>query len=152
MKKFVPVFLVSVLLLVSACHLSLDAGFPVSYELSEFFGALNSGRYDDAAELFEGSYETLIAMNPEIDPNDHAALWKNACEINGFQCLPTREITYLREIASGELLFLVSFSTADGDLFVQLLEDGTLVSEFEYHLARGSDNDWGVIDLPVYVP
>ena len=152
MKKFIPFFLILTLLPVSACYLSLDEGFPSWYPLSEFFDALNSGRYDDAAELFGGSYETLIAMNPEIDPNDHAALWKNACEINGFQCLSTREITSLRETASGEMLFLVSFSTDDGDLFVQLLEDGTLVSEFEYHLARGSGNDWGVIDLPVYVP
>ncbi len=153
MKTNAPLFMaVTILSLAMACFPPLDMGLQQSRVVSDFFNALNKGEYEEAAELYGGSYEALISMNPDLDPNDHAALWKNACEVNGFQCLSVRQISFRRETKEGEYVFAVTFNAADGSLFVQQAEDGLSVSEFEYRVLEGADGVWRVMDLPPYVP
>ncbi|MEW5941620.1 MAG: hypothetical protein AB1750_18290, partial [Chloroflexota bacterium] len=148
-----PVLSIAAILLAAiACLQPLDMGFQQSYAVSAFFDALNKGQYDQAAEWYGGDYESLAAMNPDLDPNDHAALWKRACEVNGFQCLTVRFISFHEETERGEYVFIVGFNAPDGSLFVQQAGDGSSVSEFGYRVLAGADGVWRVIDLPVYVP
>jgi hypothetical protein len=151
-RKTSVLWLAAILLLTLACLQPLDKGLQQSYSVTAFFEALNQGRYDQAEELYGGSYDTLIAMNPGLDPTDRAALWKNACEVNGFQCLTVRQISFREETDQGGYVFFVSFNAPDGSLFVQQADDGSSVSEFEYRVLAGVDGVWRVADLPPYVP
>ena len=46
--------------------------------LVDFLESLHVGNYDEAAQLYGGTYETMTDQNPDIDPNDHTALLRNA--------------------------------------------------------------------------
>ena len=51
--------------------------------LISFFTYLHDGGYENAAALYGGTYSGLQDLNPGIAPDDHAALFKNACTVNG---------------------------------------------------------------------
>jgi hypothetical protein len=144
--------------------LFLGACFPVNTDAEQarqtlvtFFEALNQARYEDAIDLYGGSYEIMIDHNPILDPDDHIALWKNACTINGAQCLIVRSST-LKEINGDEYVFIIEFSNPDGTLFVLgpccggSATDFPPVSQFEYRVQKMSDGKFVVLDLPIYVP
>lgn len=126
--------------------------------LIAFFTLLNEKKYAQAAELYGGSYEELINLNPTVDPRDHAALLKNACEINGYQCLKVRTVELHGEPPlSSDFSFLVEFQNEDGSLFVfqpSSGADGTPaapISQFIYHLEKNSAGRLVVMQLPVYI-
>ena len=127
--------------------------------LTEFFEHLSAGRYEEASQRYGGSYQVLIDNNPTLDPQDHAALWRNACMANGFQCLSVRSAHLNEQVASqAELRFLVEFSTPDGELFVRgpccgaSETDMPPESEFLFAVGLNEDGEYRVQDLPVYVP
>jgi hypothetical protein len=127
--------------------------------LMDFFEHLSTGRYEEASQLYGGSYEVLIDNNPTLDPQDHAALWRNACTANGFQCLRVRSARLQGEVASGaQVRFLVEFSTPDGERFVRgpccgaSETDMPPESAFLFAVVRSEDGAYRVQDLPVYVP
>ena len=62
--------------------------------LTHFFDYLDSGDYQEAADLYGGSYLELQAMNPLLPLKDHESLWRAACTINGYQCLAVITRTY----------------------------------------------------------
>lgn len=122
-----------------------------------FFDHLAGGQYDAAAELYGGSYETLVNYNPGIDPDDVAALWRNGCQVNGLQCLPVRIANFNEETATGETIFTVQFSNPDASLFVRKACCGETPTtppafEFEYRVVQGGDGQFRVLDMPIYVP
>lgn len=127
--------------------------------LVDFFEHLSAGRYEEAGQLYGGSYEVLSEYNPTLDPQDHAALWQGACTSNGFQCLRVRSAR-LQEDGStqAEYRFLVEFYTPDDQLFVRGPCCGASEtempspSEFLFTVAVSEDGEHGVQDLPVYVP
>jgi hypothetical protein len=127
--------------------------------LVDFFGHLSAGRYQKASQLYGGPYELLIHYNPALDPQDHAALLRDACTVNGFQCLQVRTARLHRTAASGaEFQFRVEFSTPDGGLFVRgpccgaSETDMPPQSDFLYTVTMSKDGEYRVQDLPVYVP
>jgi hypothetical protein len=126
--------------------------------LQNYFDDLHSEDYDGAVALYGGDYEWLIAMNPDIDPADHAALFTNGCRNNGFQCLQPLKITFSSQSSEDEFIFFVQFQNADGTQFVQgpcCGEDETTsppVSEFNYTVTRNEAGDYQVFELPPYVP
>lgn len=126
--------------------------------LAEFFTLLHAGQYGAASELFGGSYETMIDHNPMVDPTDHASLFRNACTINGAQCLPLAGEPVLLRSATNEFLFSVQFELEAGSVFELgpcCGEDGSNQepqSVFEYLVMRTEAGDFLVMDLPVYVP
>lgn len=125
--------------------------------LLAFFGRLAAGEYTAAAELYGGSYETLVNFNPEIDPDDVAALWQNGCQVNGLQCLPVRIASFNEQTAVGENIFTVQFNAPDGSLFVReaCCRDAQTTPpefEFEFRVIQGEDGVYRVLDMPVYVP
>jgi hypothetical protein len=127
--------------------------------LVDFFVHLSAGQYEEASQLYGGPYEVLIEYNPTLDPQDHAALLRNACTINGFQCLRVHSARLQEDLASGaEFRFLVEFSTPNGELLVRgpccgaSETDMPPESAFLFTVSVSRDGEYRVQDLPVYIP
>lgn len=152
-------------LLLSACAPAAPAPTPASADgqaaqaLTDFFAALNRGDYSAAEALFGDDYEVLTGMNSgSIPASDHLALWKQACQSNGFQCLKIKEIVSSEKVDEDTYQLVVHFANADGSLFIQnpcCGEDLTTtppVSEFKYEVRRNDQGKFQVMDMPPYVP
>jgi len=135
-----------------------DTRAEASQALQTFFEDLNVGDYKNAAALYGGSYDWLSSMNPDIDPADHVSLFKQGCQLNGFQCLKILRVTFDSQPSTNDFIFVVQFQNADGTLFVQgpcCGEDETTsppVSEFKYTVTRTDSGNYLVMDRPPYVP
>ena len=126
--------------------------------LVRFFDQLNAGQYGQAAELYGGSYETMIEHNPSLDADDHAALFEAACQINGAQCLKVKSAVLQTGGEPSQYTFLVEFSNPDGSLFIQgpccggNETDFPPQSQFPFRVIRDADGKFTVLDPPVYTP
>jgi hypothetical protein len=126
--------------------------------LVAFLESLHVGKYEEAARLSGGTYEAMIDHNPSIDPNDHVALLRNACTINGTECLEMKNAGLDRAISPTEFVFKVDFLNADGSLFVRgpccggSETDFPPESVFLYKVVKTSDGRFLVMDMPPYVP
>jgi len=126
--------------------------------LVQFFDLLNAGQYAQAAELFSGSYETMIEQNPGLDPEKHAALFQAACQINGAQCLKVKSAILQTEAEPSQYTFLVEFSNPDGSLFVQgpccggNETDSPPQSQFPFRVIKDASGKFTVLDPPIYTP
>ncbi len=153
-----------------ACHVTSAACetlTPDSGDLAQarmallaFFDALNAGQYQKAVELYGGSYEELIADNPDVDPDDHVTLLERACSQNGFQCLQVKEILREEQAWPDDFTFTIEFLNRDGSLFLLgsccgvTEADQQPQSQFGYTVKRipQAGNVFRVQELPVYVP
>ena len=86
--------------------------------LTDYFQSLNQGKYEQAVELYGGSYDELAYFNPMIDPDERVDLLKAGCEFNGFMCLPVLSSVLVHVENQHEFTFDVEFSNPDGSLFV----------------------------------
>ena len=86
--------------------------------LVDFLDNLHHGKYDEAAQLYGGMYEIMIDHNPGLNPQDHSALLRNACSINGAQCLQVKSAGLDKKASDIEFIFKVDFLNTDGTLFV----------------------------------
>jgi hypothetical protein len=126
--------------------------------LIAFFSYLHAGEYGQAAELYRGEYDIMHHHNPEIDPDDLAALFRNACTINGAQCLEIRHATLLDKPSTAEFRFAVQFVNEDGSLFTlgPCCGDTDLNAhrqdEFLYTVRLECTGRYLVMEMPVYVP
>ncbi len=146
-----------VVLLLSSCVTSTGKKDQAHQALRDFFEHLAQGEYEASAAQYAGSYETLVSFNPDLDPDDHVALWQSGCQINGLQCLTVRRATFNEMAESGEYIFTVEFNAHDGSLFALGAccgeEPVTMSqSQFEYRVVEGEDGQYRVLDMPVYVP
>jgi hypothetical protein len=126
--------------------------------LGAFFSHLQAGEYGQAAGLYGGTYDIMIDHNPEIDPDDHAALFRNACTVNGAQCLETGRVVLERQPSPTEFKFTVEFKNEDGSLFElgpccgEAETDHTPQSVFVYTVMKSTADDYVVMEMPVYAP
>jgi len=128
--------------------------------LEKFFTFLSNGQYGEAGDYYGSDYDTLIGMNPDIDPNDKSALWQAGCEFNGFQCKLSLRSAVVREQSGDTIQFTVEFSNPDGSQFVlgpccgADATDMPPVSQFEYLLSWVNEDGgrFVVMTMPVYVP
>jgi hypothetical protein len=126
--------------------------------LVKFLDTLHKGSYAEAAQLYGGSYETMIDQNPALDPNDQAALLRNACTVNGVQCLQVKSAVLDKKGSDTEFVFKVDFSQDDGTLFVLgpcCGGDETSTSpqsEFHLRVVKVAGDRFTVIDMPPYAP
>jgi hypothetical protein len=127
--------------------------------LIEFFKYLNDGDYLSASSLYGGSYEVLAEYNPELDLEYSAALLRNACTINGFQCLQVQSVTLQQGGAhTGEYRFVVEFLAPDGGRFIldpccgSTETDMAPRSQFEFTVVHIGEGTYQVQDLPIYAP
>ncbi len=125
--------------------------------LANFFQYLADSEYEKAAALYGGSYAGLQSLNPSLSPDGHAALWKNGCALNGYQCLPLLRVVNRQRVSQDEFVFTLEFEGVDGSAFVfgpccgASAEDMPPVSQFDYHVIY-RDGDYFVQDEPVFVP
>ena len=124
----------------------------------QFFDYLHTGRYEEAVKLYGGTYQLMIDQNPAIDPADHVALMKNACTVNGFQCLQLKVAGIEYKPSPNEYLFTVQFQNDDGSLFVlspccEASEaEQPPVSLFEVKVMEVVVGEFRVLDMPPYMP
>jgi hypothetical protein len=128
---------------------------------NDIWGIYNTEQYEEAARLYGGSYDMLIEMNPDIDPNDRAALLLNACQVNGYQCLRLLEVLS-SEIVEGEddaleIGFTVNLMNWDDSVFAlgpccgeEIVEDPR--TEFQFTVRQVEDGSFKVLELPTYMP
>jgi hypothetical protein len=132
------------------------------YLSSLAFGGSGLGyyTYQQAADLYGGSYQALIDLNPGIDPNDHVALLRNACEVNGFQCLRLHKVvssrTFLGADGSYDIHLTVQLEDRYGEVFYTGLCCGSgsapQQTEFDFTVRRFADGTFQVLELPPYLP
>ncbi|MBM3121935.1 MAG: hypothetical protein FJZ97_07075 [Chloroflexi bacterium] len=158
------------LLLLFACGLALagcvapaatpvDEGATGAQEvLTSFLGLLAGGQYEQAAAMYAGPLDSLHSFNPELDPQDAAALIGYACGQRLLQCLPVRSISLAEAPAGEDVLFKVEFSLEDGSLFVlgpccgATSTEMPPVSSFAFRVRPDPAGSYSVLDLPPYVP
>jgi hypothetical protein len=111
--------------------------------LKKYFQRLSDERYGDAVTLYGGSYKELRKLNPDIDPDDHDALFEAACTDNGYACLSIAHVTRADTVNANKFQFDVEFRDDDGDIFSSKGQ-----TRFTYTVTR-SDGTYRVQDLPV---
>jgi hypothetical protein len=125
--------------------------------LSAYLSLLNDGRYAEAVQYFGGSTGELAYFNPEMDPNDVAALFKAACTINGFVCLPVLNVVDQAQISAVDFRITVELQDKDGNLFVfgpccgADPEEEPPQTQFGYKVSK-VDGKFLVQETPLYVP
>lgn len=115
------------------------------------------GNYSEAATYYGGSYDTLLDMNPTVDPLDSTTLWKQACQYNGFQCLQLATLDYIYR--KGDTYFFnATFYKADGTLFTQNACCGdqapgiTSQSIYVIQVKQITPGRYAVLTMPIYIP
>lgn len=122
-----------------------------------FFERLSSGKYQLAAEMYAGDYAELQYMNPSLRNDDLPALWRNACTINGYQCLPIRQVLEIEKFSLNEYHLKVQFQNPGGSVFIlgpccgADEEEMPPLSEFDVYVIERKDVFF-VVSLPVFVP
>lgn len=125
--------------------------------LLAFFQLLHDGSYREATDVFGGSYESLISMNPDLPSHDFEGLLENGCKNNGLQCKLVGQVIEEQQISAQEFGFTVEFINDDGSLFTLGSCCGEeamiqpLQSQFEYTVVKEGDV-FLVRELPQYVP
>ncbi len=123
-----------------------------------FLDYLHNGRYQEAAEIYGGTYEIMIDQNPSIDPEDHAALLQNACAINGAQCLDVYSAGLESTVPDNEFWIKVELLNEDGTQFVQgpccggNETDFPPQSTFIFTVIKNNQGKFKVVDMPPYLP
>jgi hypothetical protein len=126
--------------------------------LIAFFAHLHAGEYEQAVALYGGTYDVMIDHNPEIDPDDRAVLFRNACMINGAQCLEIKSVVLDEQPSPTEFKFAVEFKNEEGSLFKlgpccgAAETDQPPQSVFIYTVVKLAKNGFVVIEMPVYTP
>lgn len=127
------------------------------HALMGFLEDLHNGKYAEAAQFYGGSYETMIDHNPDINPNDHATLLRNACTLNGMQCFRGKIIGLEEKESDAKYVFMVEFRKDDGTLFALgpcCGSDQTSTppqSVFLFTVIKVYQNEFIVMDMPPYV-
>jgi hypothetical protein len=127
--------------------------------LIDYFSALHNGDYAAAItrQAYDEDYYTWLRQNnPDIDPNDRAALMQAACTYQ-LVCREVKQVLRGEQSAENEFEFWVEFANEDGTLFVLgpcCGENETTmppVSEFQFFVER-VDSEFLVHGGPVYMP
>jgi hypothetical protein len=140
----------------------IEVGYPdiesSRQALLSFFSYLHGGEYKLASDLSGGSYDVMRNHNPEIDPDDVETLLKNACTVNGAQCLEIRQVELLDLPSLSEIRFSVEFSRNDGSQFSLGpccgANDPNAVEQtaFIYTVRYECTGKYKVMEMPVYLP
>lgn len=166
MKRFyLTCLLFSIMLLVSCTTVTKAPGTTENTDellaqqtLVTFLDNLYKANYKAAAQSYGGIYDIMIEHNPDIDASDHAALLKNACTINGAQCLAVSKVDLDRKISKAEYTFKVQFLNSNGSVFVRgpccgaNETDSPSEYTFIFRVIKNTEGKFLVMDMPPYLP
>jgi hypothetical protein len=126
--------------------------------LVKYLSALTSGDYTQAAALYGGDYQVLRDNNPDVAPDDYAALFQAGCAYNGFVCnLVIKNFVDDSQLSPDDFRFTVELQNPDGTLFVlgpccgADPDSEPPWTQFDF-LVKRTDSGYLVQDLPIYVP
>jgi hypothetical protein len=155
MKWYLMNLLGLVCLIFTGCGGNTGDQAAAEQALMMYLEHLARGEYSEVAAYYGGNYDVLMSVNPAVNPSEFETLWMQACEINGFQCLETRSITFQEVNQQGEYVFVVQFSDRGGDLFVLGPccgdESPSRMTDFIFRVVE-KEAGYKVLDLPVYIP
>jgi len=97
-------------------------------------------------ELYGGSYQGLINLFPETDPNDKQTLFNQYLKL--LPKISLKEILEQTEVSKDEYKFLITFKHEDGTLF-HTREFDTITDKFTY-TAKRVDGKLKIMELPPY--
>jgi hypothetical protein len=126
--------------------------------LLRFLSDLHEGGYEEAAALYGGTYDTMIGHNESVSPADHVSLMRNACEINGAQCLEVENAKLNNQPAPGQFTFSLRFRQQDGTIYSRgpccgaSESDEPPQSTFLLTVKKTPDGSFLVMDMPPYSP
>ena len=126
--------------------------------LLNFHTYLNLEKYDQAVDMYGGTYDALLGYNPTISGEDKEGLLQAACEFNGFVCLDILSAELKEVNDQGDFTFEVRFSNPDGSEFVlgpccgATEEEMPPVSSFSVQVHCEDDKSCKVMGLPPYIP
>jgi hypothetical protein len=146
------------------------------FAMEEFFQNLNEKQYDRAIPSYDGLYNQFRDWNPTVSYYDLGTLWKNACEMNGLNCLRVKDIVK-KEIVTPEEVFrdevtdgwsekqykydlvykyTITYQNQDGSTF-QIgpccgeEDNGERTKEFNVLVGK-KDNNFFILTPPPYTP
>jgi hypothetical protein len=97
-------------------------------------------------ELYGGSYQGLMNISPETDPDDEQKLFNQYLKL--MPNISLKEILDQTEVSKDEYIFVITFKQEDGTLF-QTREFDTITDKFTYTVKR-VDGKLKVMELPPY--
>jgi hypothetical protein len=121
--------------------------------LVRYFKLLHDGYYDEAVQLYGGSYDVLAEWNPDVPANHYGQLLAAACDTE-LRCLEVRRVVRATAASASQFEFVVEFSNPDGTLFERAAccgAKGPPSSQFTYSVKQ-RNGEMRVDGLPVYVP
>ena len=126
--------------------------------LVTYLDSVHNRKYAEAAQLYGGSYEIMMDHNPDVPPDEPAALFRNACTLNGMQCLQLRNLTLAGSVSDSEFVFKVEFMLEDGKTFIlgpccgSDDENYPSQSEFYFTVKKIEPGRFAVMNTPPYLP
>jgi len=112
----------------------------------DFLTALHDKRYAEAETFYGSDYGLLWNWNPTVESSDHAALWKNGCEMNGLVCLEIRNLAVAEHPDAKTYVVNVWLSNADKTEFTT--EFGQTM--FPFTVAKLDNGKFEVQTMPPY--
>jgi hypothetical protein len=133
---------------------SQNDGEQAEVALQRYFSSLHEGDFTAAAELYGGSYDQLAAWNPDLHPDDHAALLQRGCLVNGLQCLPVMSIDSRQHSGLDTYEITIQLENPDGSVYTLTSTDAAAAgnreqSKFVYTVVR-SGKGFVIRELPPY--
>lgn len=126
--------------------------------LVTFFSSLQAGEYERAVEYYGGAYDVMQDHNPDVAPDDRAALFRNACTVNGALCLKIFGATLIEQPSPAEYQYAVQFADEDGSIFTlgpccgDSDPGNSPQEEFVYTVRLECTGKYRVLEMPVYMP
>lgn len=137
--------LISLLFILTGCTEKTEE-YPDDPEtlMKAYFNSLYDENYDKVATYYGGTYEELQGYHPQMDNNDHAALFKAYIEITGGQLVKIESIININEIRTNEeYSFELTFIDKKGNSF----REGMVYT----YSVKKVDGRYKVMELPPYL-
>lgn len=137
--------LITLLLVMTGCTGKAEE-YPDDPEtlVQAYFNSLYDENYEKVATYYGGTYEELQGYHPQMNGNDHAALFEAYIEITGGQLVNIESIIKINEIRTNEeYSFELTFIDKKGTSF----REGMVYT----YSVKKVDGQYKVMELPPYL-
>lgn len=116
--------------------------------LEQYMQAITNRDAETLVELYGGSYQGLMNLSPETDPDDEQKLFNQYLEL--IPNISLKEILDQTVVSKDEYKFVITLKHEDGTLF-QTQESDIITDKFTYTVKR-IDGRLKVMEAPPYQP